>query len=100
MLRLSTKTLLFVGAAIVGAVLDGASAMQQPLESPTSWAARDGKRGSTVPQYHQNYDDGLFTPLETLDVLSEDEFTVLAHPTFPKYSVRAKSTKWCDKTVK
>ncbi|KAF4584581.1 hypothetical protein EYR40_004579 [Pleurotus pulmonarius] len=97
---LLTRKLLLAGAAILGTVLDGTYALQHPLVPPTDRGTKDAVRGFSVPQHHQSYDDGLFSPLETLDVLSEDEFTVLAHPAFPKYSVRAKSTKWCDKTVK
>ncbi|KAF4584580.1 hypothetical protein EYR38_001809 [Pleurotus pulmonarius] len=91
---LLTRKLLFAGAAISGTVLGSTYAMQHPLVPPTDRGTKDAVRGFSVPQHHQSYDDGLFSPLETLDVLSEDEFTVLAHPTFPKYSVRAKSTKW------
>ncbi|KAL0955699.1 hypothetical protein HGRIS_001920 [Hohenbuehelia grisea] len=45
------------------------------------------------------YDAGLFTPLETLDALSDSRFTTFGHPAFPRYSVRAKKTRFCDNTV-
>ncbi|GLB36810.1 putative peptidase S10 family protein [Lyophyllum shimeji] len=46
------------------------------------------------------YDEGLFTPLEDLSVLSETEFTQLSHPAFPDHGVRIKKTPFCDHTVK
>ncbi|TRM62404.1 Alpha/Beta hydrolase protein [Schizophyllum amplum] len=49
--------------------------------------------------HQEAYDAGLFTPLETLDALSEAEFTSLSHPFFPDYGVRVKKTKFCDGTV-
>lgn len=49
---------------------------------------------------HESYDEGLFTPMEDLSLLSESEFTVLGHPAFPRYSVRIKKTNFCDGTVK
>ncbi|KAI0069950.1 serine carboxypeptidase [Panus rudis PR-1116 ss-1] len=47
----------------------------------------------------ESYDAGLFAPLEDLNLISTDEFTVLGHPTFPKYSVRVKKSDFCDGTV-
>ncbi|KAJ7751869.1 serine carboxypeptidase [Mycena maculata] len=46
------------------------------------------------------YDDGLFTPLEDMNALSETEFSVLGHPVFPNYEVRIKKSAFCDETVK
>lgn len=48
----------------------------------------------------QNYDSGLFTPFEYLDLLSEYTFSTLTHPLFPHYGVRVKKSKFCDETVK
>ncbi|KIY65085.1 serine carboxypeptidase [Cylindrobasidium torrendii FP15055 ss-10] len=45
------------------------------------------------------YDAGLFTPIETLSALSNSSYTALAHPAFPKHSVRVKKSKFCDGTV-
>ncbi|KAJ8515289.1 hypothetical protein ONZ45_g7265 [Pleurotus djamor] len=45
------------------------------------------------------FDANSFLPLKTLDALVETDFTVFGHPAFPKYSVRAKKTKFCDGTV-
>ncbi|KJA20880.1 hypothetical protein HYPSUDRAFT_68198 [Hypholoma sublateritium FD-334 SS-4] len=61
--------------------------------------------GSAQQSYLKNghcYGDDLFTPVEDLrSVLSVDEFTTLAHPAFPRYSVRMKkSTDFCDTTVR
>ncbi|KAF9491602.1 alpha/beta-hydrolase [Pleurotus eryngii] len=39
-------------------------------------------------------------PKETLDALSDKDFTTLRHPAFPSYGVRVKRTRWCDETVK
>ncbi|KAH6905879.1 alpha/beta-hydrolase [Coprinopsis sp. MPI-PUGE-AT-0042] len=47
-----------------------------------------------------SYDSGLFTPLESLSVLSESQFSTLQHPSFPKHSVRIKRSKFCDGTVR
>ncbi|KAI0071137.1 serine carboxypeptidase [Panus rudis PR-1116 ss-1] len=48
----------------------------------------------------EGYDEGLFSPMEDLSLLSSDSFTTLTHPVFPKYSVRVKkSTDFCDGTV-
>ncbi|KAJ6551745.1 serine carboxypeptidase [Mycena capillaripes] len=45
------------------------------------------------------YDEGLFTPMEDMNALSETEFSVLSHPVFPKYNVRVKKSAFCDGTV-
>jgi hypothetical protein len=47
-----------------------------------------------------NYADGLFTPVESLSSLSDNAFTTMGHPFFPRYSVRIKKSQFCDKTVK
>lgn len=46
------------------------------------------------------YDQGLFTPLESLSALSDSQFTTFGHPFFPAYNVRIKKTRFCDGTVK
>jgi cathepsin A (carboxypeptidase C) len=46
------------------------------------------------------YDAGLFTPLESLELLSESRFSTLGHPLFPNHSVRIKKTRFCDETVR
>ena len=48
----------------------------------------------------QNYDAELFTPLESLELLSESRFSTLRHPMFPYHSVRIKKTSFCDDTVR
>ncbi|KAL0949670.1 hypothetical protein HGRIS_009708 [Hohenbuehelia grisea] len=55
--------------------------------------------GSGFAVANEPFDAGLFTPLEALNALSEAEFTTFGHPAFPRYSVRAKKTRWCDTTV-
>ena len=47
----------------------------------------------------QAYDQGLFSPVEDLSILSETEFTTLSHPAFPRYGVRMKKSSFCDPTV-
>jgi hypothetical protein len=48
-----------------------------------------------------NYDEGMFTPVEDLHALSQNTYTTLAHPAFPKHSVRIKkSSHFCDGNVK
>ncbi|KAJ7689685.1 serine carboxypeptidase-domain-containing protein, partial [Mycena rosella] len=41
-----------------------------------------------------------FTPVGTLNILSEAFFTVLAHSEFPQYGVRIKKSHFCDETVR
>ncbi|KAF5376948.1 hypothetical protein D9615_007272 [Tricholomella constricta] len=53
-----------------------------------------------VNKEHDVYDDGLFSPLEDLSILSEAEFTHMSHPAFPHYGVRIKKTSFCDNSVK
>ncbi|PFH46823.1 hypothetical protein AMATHDRAFT_7364 [Amanita thiersii Skay4041] len=48
---------------------------------------------------HDNYDAGLFTPLEDLAVLSTDSYAHMTHPAFPRHGVRMKKSKFCDGTV-
>ncbi len=45
------------------------------------------------------YDDGFFTPFESLSSLSHAEFTTLQHPLYPRHSVRIKKSDFCDGTV-
>lgn len=49
---------------------------------------------------HELYNHDLFSPVEDLSNLSENGFTTLAHPAFPRYNVRMKKTSFCDETVK
>ncbi|KAJ7496982.1 Alpha/Beta hydrolase protein [Mycena latifolia] len=61
-----------------------------------------GNRDSSVgpsPKGWGQYDEGLFTPLEDLHLLSETQFTSLAHPVFPHHNIRIKKTSFCDDTV-
>ncbi|KAJ7649434.1 serine carboxypeptidase [Mycena polygramma] len=46
------------------------------------------------------YDEGMFTPMEDMNLLSETEFSILSHPVFPNYNVRIKKSTFCDETVK
>ncbi|KAJ7073301.1 serine carboxypeptidase [Mycena belliarum] len=46
------------------------------------------------------YNEGLFTPMEDMNVLSETEFSVLGHPEFPNYGVRIKKSAVCNDTTK
>ncbi|KAJ6497736.1 serine carboxypeptidase [Mycena sanguinolenta] len=46
-----------------------------------------------------SYNEGLFTPFGTLDLLSETQFAVLSHPAFPKHNVRIKKSSFCDGTA-
>ncbi|KAJ7804149.1 Alpha/Beta hydrolase protein [Mycena olivaceomarginata] len=43
-----------------------------------------------------NIRNSTFTPVGTLEVLSESAFTTLAHPAFPAYGVRLKKSQFCD----
>lgn len=46
------------------------------------------------------YNEGLFTPLGDLSSLSSTTFTRLAHPVFPRHSVRVKQSHFCDEQVR
>ncbi|KAL0567898.1 hypothetical protein V5O48_014094 [Marasmius crinis-equi] len=43
--------------------------------------------------------DAFFTPIESLEYITETEFTTLRHPFFPKHSARIKKSKFCDGDV-
>jgi hypothetical protein len=45
-------------------------------------------------------ENSTFTPVGTLEILSESAFTTLAHPAFPAYGVRLKKSQFCDGSVK
>lgn len=49
---------------------------------------------------YTEYDAGLFTPLGDLSLLSTTEFTVLAHPAFPRHSARIKQSHFCNETAR
>ncbi|TCD70779.1 hypothetical protein EIP91_001810 [Steccherinum ochraceum] len=51
------------------------------------------------PGTFDQYDAGLFSPVENLQLLSAEQFTTLWHPTFPKHSVRVKKSRFCDGAV-
>src|SRR5438105_948552 len=85
--------MMFLRAVWACALLLCASALQEPFLVTNNT--------SSLPTASaENYDWGLFTPLESLSRVSEQDFTVLGHPFFPKYSVRIKKSKFCDTTVK
>lgn len=45
--------------------------------------------------------DALFTPLEDLSLVPDEQHIALKHPAFPKYTIRIKkSHDFCDPTVK
>ncbi|KAF7328403.1 Carboxypeptidase [Mycena venus] len=44
-------------------------------------------------------ENSTFTPVGTLEVLSESAFTTLVHPAFPAYGVRLKKSQFCDGAV-
>ena len=55
---------------------------------------------SQLPLHPEQYDAGLFTPLEDLHALSAFEYTTLRHPKFPAHSVRIKESRVCDGEVR
>ncbi|KAK1217826.1 hypothetical protein PQX77_019499 [Marasmius sp. AFHP31] len=46
---------------------------------------------------HDN--ENFFTPVESLEFVSETDFTSLRHPLFPNHSARIKKSRFCDHTV-
>ena len=55
---------------------------------------------SPISPSFDRYDDGLFSPLEDLSLLSISHFTTLSHPAFPKYGVRVKKSRFCDGNIR
>ncbi|CAK5270027.1 unnamed protein product [Mycena citricolor] len=52
---------------------------------------------TAFPPAVEQYDEGLFTPMNSLSSLSSDGFTTLSsHPAFPAVSVRIKKSTFCD----
>ncbi len=51
-----------------------------------------------VQNAYTEYDAGLFTPLGDLSLLSTTDFTLLAHPAFPRHSARIKQSHFCNET--
>ncbi|EGN93789.1 hypothetical protein SERLA73DRAFT_171708 [Serpula lacrymans var. lacrymans S7.3] len=78
-------------------VASNAASQSQSVLSPN--VPRYGREKQNVRTGTTPYDDGLFTPMEHLGVLSETQFTTLQHPFFPKHSVRIKKSAFCDDTV-
>ena len=84
-----------------------ATALQSPFVAP-KFTQNDVKNKVNVAQKESlkfnlgshAYDEGLFSPLETFDALSESSFTALQHPAFPHYGVRIKKSNFCDGGVK
>ena len=52
------------------------------------------------PFSFKTYDEGLFSPVEDLGLLSTTDYTSLRHPLFPAYNVRIKKSDFCDGTVR
>ncbi|KAF8234840.1 alpha/beta-hydrolase [Tricholoma matsutake] len=71
----------------------------------TAFAAGQGQEYLSNHRYQSNilpgqsYDAGLFTPFESMELLSDSQFSTLVHPVFPHHSVRIKKTQFCDETV-
>ena len=87
MLMPTWSSLLVAGIAVASSsVVDASLNLQRPLKS------------DDVP--FASYDEGLFTPIEDLGLLSSSEFMVIGHPLFPDYNVRIKKSGFCDGTVR
>lgn len=65
----------------------------------TAWAYNFGA-GVGGQATFTSYDDGLFTPLGDLNLLSSSEYTTLNHPIYPRYNVRVKQSNFCDGSVR
>ncbi|KAG6873261.1 hypothetical protein C0995_001035 [Termitomyces sp. Mi166 len=97
---------LYPFAALLFLLAEFVSTSQKSIGIPNAWPKQlissleggpnRGFHASSASQKHQHYDDGLFTPVEDLSALSQNEYTLLGHPTFPAHSVRIKKTKFCD----
>ena len=82
MLAAASRSLLLLGLAVSSAV----GVAQKPF--------------SLGANAFDNYDAGLFSPMEDLSLLSTQEFTTLGHPLFPNYNVRIKKSDFCDGSVR
>ncbi|KAI0780339.1 serine carboxypeptidase [Trametes elegans] len=49
---------------------------------------------------HAVSDAGLFIPFGELNALPSSEFVTLAHPEFPRHSVRIKQSQFCDESTR
>ncbi|RPD57086.1 serine carboxypeptidase [Lentinus tigrinus ALCF2SS1-6] len=71
----------------------------------TSTTARISQEHFLAPTYQVGsspstpYNEGLFTPVEDLHILSTSEYTSLRHPSLPQYNVRIKQSQFCDGEV-
>jgi len=70
------------------------------LLAATTFAAAAYSAQHPLSFKSQSYDDGMFSPVEDLSVLSTEQFTTLGHPLFPNYDVRIKKSDFCDGTVR
>lgn len=90
-MRFSIAT--FFASHLLALLANTALASQTPLGPSAGHQPR-------LANVETTYDDDLFTPLESLEFVSESSFTTLEHPGFPKHRVRIKKSKFCDGTVK
>ena len=76
-----------------------ASQSQQPFRYASNPAGNANPYVGADRQAEQ-YDAGLFSPVETLSSLSASDYTVLSHPVFPRHTARIKKVSdFCDTTV-
>ena len=93
--RLSLITMLWAWYILCCSLPGARAAAQAALGASNMFfmnTTSDGNRGTS-------YDDGLVTPLESLSLLSSNEFSTLKHPLYPRHSVRIKKSQFCDGTV-
>ena len=76
--------------------VSGSSAWRQSIVSQTTFSSAEH---ASINVKQAPYDNGLFTPLEDLNVLSESRYTTLRHPLYPNHNVRIKKTRFCEATV-
>ncbi|KAF9467031.1 serine carboxypeptidase [Collybia nuda] len=80
-------------------ILLKATALALPILSALAASSKTLFTQQATDYSAQQYDEGLFTPFESLSLLSETEFTNIQHPVFPHYNVRIKKSHFCDPTV-
>lgn len=86
---LTLTAIVTVSAAVSG---------QQPSQPPP-WPVLSVQDPNPTTPYTE-YNAGMFTPLGELGSLTASEFTTLAHPAFPRHSVRVKQSHFCDDSVR
>ncbi|EIW56060.1 serine carboxypeptidase [Trametes versicolor FP-101664 SS1] len=89
----------FFGLALTAVVTVSGAVSGQHLSQPLPWPVLSVQDSNPTTPYTE-YNAGMFTPVGELGALTASEFTTLAHPAFPRHSVRVKQSHFCDESVR